>query len=95
MDLGVSLESPQGSEASFRVETCTSDFLPSCSSSVRLPVVLTQGSLAFPRGVIGLSHVPPWCESLLGVTVEAVQGNQVHLEWTETFGGHLEWWHDT
>ena len=28
------------------------------------------------------------------MTVEAVQGNQVHLEWTETFGGLLEWWHD-
>ena len=28
------------------------------------------------------------------MTVEAVQGKQVHLEWTETFGGLLEWWHD-
>ena len=24
----------------------------------------------------GLSHVPPWCESILGVKVEAVQGNR-------------------
>ena len=31
--------------------------------------------------------MPQWCESILGVTVEAVHGNQVHLEWTETFGG--------
>ena len=35
----------------------------------------------------GLSHVPPWCESILGLKVEAVQGKQVSLEWTETFGG--------
>ena len=51
---------------------------------------------AFPRGFpIGLSHVPPWCESILGLKVEAVQGKQVSLEWTETSGGLWEWWHDT
>ena len=50
---------------------------------------------AFPRGFhTGLSHVPPWCESILGVKVEAVQGKQDPLEWTETSGGLLEWWHD-
>ena len=42
---------------------------------------------AFPRGFpTGLSHVPPWCESILGLKVEAVQGKQVSLEWTETSG---------
>ena len=42
----------------------------------------------FPRGFpTGLSHVPPWWESILGVKVEAVQGKQVPLEWTETSGG--------
>ena len=50
---------------------------------------------AFPRGFpTGLSHVPAWCESILGVKVEAVQGKQVSLEWTETSGGLWEWWHD-
>ena len=50
---------------------------------------------AFPRGFpTGLSHVPPWWESFLGVKVEAVQGKQVPLEWTEISGGLLEWWHD-
>ena len=39
--------------------------------------------------------MPPWCESILGVKVEAVQGKQDPLEWTETSGGPLEWWHDT
>ena len=42
---------------------------------------------AFPRGLpAGLSHVPPWCESILGLKVEAVQGKQFSLEWTETSG---------
>ena len=36
---------------------------------------------SFPRGFpTGLSHVPPWCESILGLKVEAVQGKQVSLE---------------
>ena len=35
---------------------------------------------AFPRGFpTGLSYVPPWCESILGLKVEAVQGKQVSL----------------
>ena len=37
-----------------------------------------------------LSHVPPWCESILSVKVKAVQGKQVPLEWTETSGGLLQ-----
>ena len=42
---------------------------------------------AFPRGFpTGLSHVPPLCESILSLKVEAVQGKQVSLEWTETSG---------
>ena len=46
---------------------------------------------AFPRGFpTGLSHLPPWCESILGLKVEAVQGKQVSLEWTETSGGLWE-----
>ena len=50
---------------------------------------------AFPRGFpTGLSHVPPWLESILGLKVEAVQGKQFSLEWTETSGGLWEWWHD-
>ena len=50
---------------------------------------------AFPRGfTTGLSHVPPWCESILGLKVETVQGKQGSLEWTETSGGLWEWWHD-
>ena len=50
---------------------------------------------AFTRGFpTGLSHVPPWCESIIVLKVEAVQLKQVSLEWTETSGGLWEWWHD-
>ena len=46
---------------------------------------------AFQRGFpTGLCLVPPWCESILGLKVEAVQGKQVSLEWTETSGGLWE-----
>ena len=49
----------------------------------------------FPRGFpTGLSLVQPWCESILGLKVEAVPGKQVSLEWTETYEGLWEWWHD-
>ena len=50
---------------------------------------------AFPRGFPkGLSHVQPWCESILGLKVEAVQGKQISLEWTETSGSLWVWWLD-
>ena len=42
---------------------------------------------AFPRGFPkGLSPVPPWCESILGLNVEAVLGKLVSLLWTEHLG---------
>ena len=103
MDLGVLLKSPQGSQSSSRVGACTCDFLPSCSSSVTLPVDWIMESVAFPEGFpsrlfheafTGLSHVPPWCESILGLKVEALQGKHVSLERTETSEGFWEWWHD-
>ena len=48
----------------------------------------------FLRGFpTGLSHVPPCCESILGLKVEAVQGKKVFLEGTETSGELWEWWH--
>ena len=34
--------------------------------------------------------MPPWCESILSLKVEAVQGKHVSLEWTETSGGLWE-----
>ena len=41
IDLGVSMEIPQGNQASSRMETCKSAFLLSCNSRVALPVELT------------------------------------------------------
>ena len=38
--------------------------------------------------------MPLWGVLILGVKVEAVQGKQVPLEWTETSEGLLEWWQD-
>ena len=52
---------------------------------------LTLAPGSFPTG---LSHVPPRCESILGLKVEAVQRKQVSLEGTETFGELWEWWND-
>ena len=93
MDLGVLLVSPLGNQSSSRVGACTCAFLPSCSSSVRLPFTCIKGSVAFPRVFptrlsheafprgfpTGLSHVQPWCESILSLKVETVQGKQVSL----------------
>ena len=41
-----------------------------------------------------VSQVPPLCGSIICMNVEAVQGKQVSLAWTETSGGLWEWWHD-
>ena len=99
MDLGVLLESPHGvsprlvwvhARALFsRAVAAVSRFHSRGSWNLWLSLE------AFPRGFpTGLSQVPPWCESNLGLKVEAVQGKQVSLEWTETSGGLWEWWHD-
>ena len=69
------------------------DFL-SCSKGVKDHFEVQEGRCDFPQGFpTRLSHVPPWCVWILGFNVEAVQGNQVPLEWTEISGGLLEWWH--
>ena len=95
MDLGVLRESPQARQSSSAVGACTCDFLPRRSSSVSLSFAWIKGSVAFPRGFpTRLSHVPPWCESILGLKVEGVQGKQVSMQRTETSGGLWEWWHD-
>ena len=66
---------------------------PKPYSSVTLPFAWIKGSVAFPPGFptrlsneafprgfpTGLFHVPQWCESILGLKVEAVQGKQVSL----------------
>ena len=82
MDLGVLLESPQGSQSSSRVGACTCAFLRAVAAVSRFH---SRGSgdlwlslESFPRGFpTGLSYVSRWCESILSVKAEAVQGKQV------------------
>ena len=40
--------------------------------------------MVFPQIATGLSHVQSCFESILGVTVEAVQENQLYLVWIGT-----------
>ena len=64
MDLGVLLESPQGSQSSSRVGACTCAFLPRCSTSVMLPFAWIKGSATFPRGCptrLSLEAFPQGC----------------------------------
>ena len=94
MDLGVLLESPQGSQSLSRGGDARALSSRAVAAVSRFP---SHGSrdVAFPRGFpTGLSHVHTWWESILGLNVKAVQGKQVPLEWTDTSGGLLEWWHD-
>ena len=49
MDLGVFLESPQGSQSSSRMRACTCAFLQSGSSSVTQSTTWIKGSMVFPR----------------------------------------------
>ena len=91
MDLGALLESPQGVSPhlewgharalSSRAVAAVSRFSSRGSRDLWLSLA------AFPRGFpTGLSHMPLWCESILRLKVEAVQGIQVSLEWTENLG---------
>ena len=95
LPMGVSppLEWGHARPLSSRAVTAVSRFPSRRSRDLRLSPRLYHK--AFPRGFpTGLSHVPPWCESIVGLKVEAVQGKQVSLEWTEISGGLWEWWHD-
>ena len=99
MDLRVRLESPQGSQSSTRVGYARALSSRALAAVSRFPsrgsrdqgLSLEAFHEGFPRGFpTGLSHVPPCCESILGLKVEAVQGKQFSLEWTETSGGLWE-----
>ena len=103
MDLGVLLESTQGSQSSSpggHARVLSSRAVAARHASIGVDQGICGFHLRlshenFPRGFpTGLSHVPLWCESILGLNVEAVQRKQVSLEWTEIYGGLWEWWHD-
>ena len=60
---------------SSRAVAAVSSFPSSRKRDLRLSLEAFPES--FPRGFpTGLSHVPPWCESILGLKVEAVLGKQ-------------------
>ena len=96
MDLGVLLESRQGIQSSSRVGACSGLSSRAVAEVSPFPsresTDLWLSLEAFPRGFpTGMSHVPPLFESILGLKVEAVQGKQVSLAWTETSGGLWEY----
>ena len=96
MDLGVLLESPQGESVLISSGGMLVRFPPELYQQWHASLSVEQGICGFPSRLsheafprcfpTGLSHVPPWCESILGLKVEAVQGIQASLEWTETSG---------
>ena len=100
MDLGVFWRIPRG--VSPRPEWGNAR-VHSSRAVAAVPRFPSRGSMdlwlsleAFPRGFpTRLSHVPPWCESILGLKFEAVQGKQVSMQWTETSGGLWEWWQES
>ena len=91
MDLGVLLESPKGSQSSSRVGSSRALSSRTVAAVSRFPSRVSRDLWlsveAFPRGFpTGLSHVRPWCEPILGLKVEAVQGKQLSLKWTAHLG---------
>ena len=71
-------------------------FPPELKQQIHVSLPVDQGICGFPsrlyhRAVPRATVV----ESIFGLKVEAVQGKQVSLEWTETSGGLWEWWPDT
>ena len=100
MDLGVLLSLPRGVIPRLEGGPARAIFSRAVAAVSRFPSLGSRDlwlSLdAFPRGFpTGLSLEPPWCESILLLKVEAVQGKQFSLEWIETFRGLSEWWHDS
>ena len=77
MDLRGLLESPQGRQTSARVGACTCAFLPSCISSVTLPVasqdeVLSTGKATGTQGRATIPRVTQMSQSIPGKPVSPV-----------------------
>ena len=95
MDLGLLLESPLGVSPrlewgharviSSRAEAAVSRF--SSRGSKHLWLSLEAFHEAFPRRFpTVMFHVPPSCQSILGLKVDAMPGKQASVLWTETSG---------
>ena len=75
-DLEVLIQVKLWSQASSGVEAWNSASLSSCLRGVRAPVDFRQGIWAFSRGSAWETGLPSFCEGILGVPLEPVQGNQ-------------------
>ena len=80
IDLGVSAELEQGSQASSCVEARNSGCLLSCSWGVRPVVELYLEPAAFSGECNRIVSVPSCCDFILGVTFEEVPAHQTYLE---------------
>ena len=78
------MEFQQGNQSLTCSERWKAACLSTCQNSIRLPVELTYGSVAFSQTATGLSQLPSCFELIFGVTVESAQGNQAYLEWIGT-----------
>ena len=78
---------------SFRAVAAVSHFPSRGSRDLWLTIEASHEAFqgGFPKG---LSQVPPWCESILGLKVAAIEGKQFSLEWTERSAGLSDWWQD-
>ena len=76
INLGVSVEFEQGSQASSCVETWNSACLSSCEWGVRPLLELDLESAAFYGGCTWGVSAPLCCDLILGVPFESVQGHQ-------------------
>ena len=76
INLGVSVEFEQGSQASSCVEAWNSACLSSCEWGVRPLVELDLESAAFYGGCTWGVSAPLCCDLILGVPFESVQGHQ-------------------
>ena len=80
IDLGVSAELEQGSQASSCVEARNSGCLSSCSWGVRPVVELYLEPVAFSGECNRVVSAPSCCDFILGVTFEEVPAHQTYLE---------------
>ena len=75
-DLRLFIKVQLGSQTSSGVEAWNSAFLSSCPRVFRAPVEFHQGVWAFSRGSAWETGLPSCCEGILGIPLEAVQGNK-------------------
>ena len=79
-NLGVPIGISVGSQTSSDVDAWNSASRLRCKRGARHRVELGLGSGAISRGATELSVLPSFCELILRMTVESVQGYQAYLD---------------